>query len=171
MQIGISLLFIALTAVAVGLMAFVTGSNPEKMLSAIVSWPVYVSSLYLSVQFMAIALLINLLNFHKKIRQVVGILISIFYGMFVTVIIADTMTNPEKMKSGLLTILITFLCVAAFDALPKIKEHIETPTKMKWVKIDKTCHVIAVVLAIAANICVVFKLYNDGIPLIGTLYT
>ncbi|EGR3263714.1 hypothetical protein DLI08_08720 [Vibrio parahaemolyticus] len=160
-----------MTAVAVGLMAYVTGSNPEKMLSAVVSWPVYVSSLYLLIQSMAIALLINLLNFHQKIRQLVGILISIFYGMFVTVIVADIMTNPEKIKSGLVTILITFICVAIFDVLPKIKEHIETPTKMKWIKIDKTCHVIAVTLAIAANICVVYKLYNDGIPLIATLYT
>ncbi|EIV1855888.1 hypothetical protein ACWOGY_004378 [Vibrio vulnificus] len=171
MHIGITLLFVVLTAVAIGLMAFVTGSNPEKMLSAIVSWPVYVSSLYLSLQFMAIALLMNLLDFHKMIRQVVGILISIFYGMFVTVIVADIMANLEKMNGGLLTILITFLCVAAFDGLPKIKEHIETPTKMKWVKIDKICHVIAVLLAIAANICVAFMLYYDGIPLIATLYT
>ncbi|MFO4689064.1 hypothetical protein [Vibrio cholerae] len=170
LHIGISISFLILTGVAVGLMAFVTGSNPNKMLSAIVSWPVYVSSLYLTVQFMALALLVNLLNVHVKIRQAVGILISIFYGMLVTVIVADIMNHPDKIKNGLLTLLVTFLCIAFFDVLPKLKEHFVTPTKEKWVIFDKVCHGGAILLAVAANIYIGYKVYKSGMPLISSLF-
>ncbi|TOH88775.1 hypothetical protein CGI70_24100, partial [Vibrio parahaemolyticus] len=95
------------------------------------SIPIYIVSLYLIIQFMAISTLALVLNLNETFRTYLGNLISVFTGFLMTVVFTTMFDSFDKIIKG--SIAIGGICIALmiFDNLPSIKEDFFEPTKKK----------------------------------------
>jgi hypothetical protein len=168
--IGMSFKIVLLTGFSVIVLLFATGSAQGEMLKELGSWSVFVVSLYLLVQLMGVAILAHVSNFWKWLRGSLGVLISIMFGLYMTVIFATMISDPNKVFKGVVTIILTYLAIFIFDKLPEIKDHFYSPEKPLWKKIDKFSSGFAIVLAVVVNIAICYIYIDKGLPIVKDLY-
>lgn len=171
MFLGISFRIAFLTGIASYLLVLASGRFFSHMHAELGSIPIYIVSLYLIIQFMAISTLALVLNLNETFRTYLGNLISVFTGFLMTVVFTTMFDSFDKIIKG--SIAIGGICIALmiFDNLPSIKEDFFEPTKKKWVIVDRLAHVVSIVLVVFTNGGIFYLYEKYGLPLLASFYS